>query len=126
MKPRKKVDLTNPKDKFGVKKPPLSLVPDVGLLYEAMAMKDGAYKYGAYNWRQKKVQAKIYIDAVRRHLIQWAAGEEIDPVSKVHHLGHARACLGILLDAQATGNLVDDRAKNQRIADLVRELEVKE
>jgi hypothetical protein len=27
----------------------------------------------------------------------------------VRHLGHAKACLGILLDAEATGNLIDDR-----------------
>ena len=31
------------------------------------------------------------------------------PDSKAHHLGHARACLGILLDAMANGCLEDDR-----------------
>ena len=43
------------------------------------------------------------------HLNAWAEGEEAAPDSGVHHLGHARACLGILLDAQETGNLIDDR-----------------
>lgn len=73
-------------------------------------MLDGEIKYGHRNWRDKKVVARIYIDAATRHLQAWAEGEEIAPDSGVHHLGHARACLGILLDAQETGNLIDDRA----------------
>ena len=113
---------TNPKDAIGLTKVPLDLVPDVGLLHEAMAFKDGAKKYGAYNWRTKKVKASIYIAAARRHLMRYAAGEEIDPISKVHHLGHARACLGILLDAAMTGNLVDDRQTSQNLIELMDKL----
>jgi hypothetical protein len=74
-----------------------------------MAMMDGAKKYGPYNWRAKKVVASIYIDAAMRHLATWFEGQETASDSKVHHLGHAIACCAILLDAQATGNLVDDR-----------------
>jgi hypothetical protein len=42
-------------------------------------------------------------------LFAWFDGEEVASDSGVHHLGHAMACLAILLDAQETGNLVDDR-----------------
>jgi hypothetical protein len=42
-------------------------------------------------------------------LAQWLDGQDDDSESGVSHLAHARACLGILLDAIATGHLVDDR-----------------
>lgn len=80
------------------------------MLHEACAMLDGDIKYGFRNWREKNVVARIYIDAALRHLNSWAEGEEYAEDSGVHHLGHARACLGILLDAQETGNLIDNRA----------------
>ena len=41
--------------------------------------------------------------------MSWFEGQEAAGDSNVHHLGHVVACAGILLDAQATGNLVDDR-----------------
>lgn len=111
---------TNPKDLIGIKKPRLSLVPPVSILYEALAMQDGAEKYGPYNWRVKKVQASIYVDALKRHLDAWFDGEENAEDSKVPHLGHAKACLGILIDAQETGNLVDDRPPKGRMADAIK------
>jgi len=43
---------TNPKDRIGIKKPPIHLVPPVAIIHEAMAFKDGADKYGPYNWRR--------------------------------------------------------------------------
>lgn len=106
-----KATSVNPKDLLGAKKVPLGQVLPVAMAHEACAMLDGDLKYGFRNWRQKPVVARIYIDAALRHLQQWAEGEEVAEDSGVHHLGHARACLGILLDAQETGNLVDDRAE---------------
>jgi Domain of unknown function (DUF5664) len=100
----------NPKDRFGLTKVSLSKVPAVAIAHEAHAMMDGAGKYGAYNWREKAIIASIYIDACKRHLDAWFdARERCAPDSEVHHLGHARACLGIILDAEAVGNLIDDR-----------------
>ena len=69
----------------------------------------GARKYGTFNWRSANVKASIYIAAARRQLAQWFDGQDQDPESGVSHLPHARACLGILLDAEATRQLVDDR-----------------
>jgi hypothetical protein len=102
----------NPKDRFGLTKVSLSKFPAVALAHGAHAMMDGAKKYGPFNWRDNGVIASIYIDACKRHLDAWFdAREQCAPDSDVHHLGHGLACLGIILDAESTGNLVDDRPK---------------
>ena len=103
------VEGTNPKDLIGVKKPHLELVPAALIIQVAEAMRNGADKFGPYNWRGNKVRASVYVAAAMRHLLQWHDGEEKASDSGVHHLAHAAACLGILLDAQFTGNLADDR-----------------
>lgn len=100
---------SNPKDLLGAKKPSMSKIPAVAILWESLAMMDGAGKYDPYNWRANKVIASIYVDAAKRHLDAWFEGQRLADDSGCHHLGHARACLGILLDAEATGNLIDDR-----------------
>lgn len=116
------MDEANPKDLIGVTKPNLALIPPAAMLHEAMAMGNGAEKYGAYNWRQKKVRAMIYIAAAQRHLASYLDGEEVASDSGVHHLGHARACLGIILDAMETGNLIDDRPTPGAAAALIERL----
>ncbi len=102
-------DETNPKDLLGAKKPPISLVPPSAVVKCAMAMKNGAEKYGAYNWRAKKVQYMIYIDAALRHIFALIDGENEAEDSKLDHKAHAMACLAILIDAEETGNLIDNR-----------------
>lgn len=99
----------NPKDFIGLTKVPLHLVPVAGLIHEAMAMKDGARKYGPHNWREYEVLATVYVAAALRHIYAWFDGEELAEDSGAHHLGHAKACLGILLDAMENGMLSDDR-----------------
>lgn len=100
----------NPKDAVGQKKAPLHLLPVAALAAEAAAFRDGVHKYGAANWRVSGVQASIYIAAALRHISLWYdGGEDVASDSKVKHLGHARACLGIVLDAEACGTLTDDR-----------------
>ena len=102
-------DAENPKDRIGIYKPPLHLIPPAAEILESLVMGLGAKKYGAFNWRKAPVKASIYVAAIRRHLAQWTDGQDNDPESGVSHLAHARACLGILLDALATEQLVDDR-----------------
>lgn len=113
------VDETNPKDRLGVLKPQLHLVPPASILYEALAMEDGANKYGPYNWRQKKVRLSIYISACKRHLDEYWDGENEARDSKKPHLAHAKACLGIIIDALETGNLIDDRPTKGSMSDLI-------
>lgn len=102
-----KLGKTNPKDLLGMQKAPLNLL--VGLEAEAWAMKNGCDKYGERNWRKNAVRADIYIAACMRHLTAWYSGENVAEDSGVHHLGHAKACLAILLDAEASGCLIDNR-----------------
>lgn len=99
----------NPKDSQGGSKPDTSLVPPIALLQTALAFEDGASKYGPYNWRSKPVRTRVYVAAAQRHLSQYLDGEDVDPVSGVHHLAHLSACAAILLDAEGVGNLIDDR-----------------
>lgn len=117
--------MTNPKDKIGAMKPKLSLVPPVAVIKEAMAFKDGADKYGAYNWRNNPVQAMIYIDALLRHVFSWVDGEDKAEDSGVDHLAHARACLAILIDSQEVGCLIDDRPSKGKAAEVIHTLTVK-
>ncbi len=113
---------TNPKDLLGLKKPPLNLFPPAALIHGSMAMGNGAAKYGPYNWRKNKVIASIYIAAAMRHIVSWEDREDAAEDSGVHHLGHALACLAIILDAEATGNLIDDRPDAGASAHLIAKL----
>lgn len=99
----------NPKDKIGATKVPYSHIPATGLAHQAMAHGDGTRKYGLYNWREIGVQASEYVSAAMRHIEAWFNGEETAPDSGIHHLGHAAACLNIIMDCQEIGNLKDDR-----------------
>lgn len=101
---------TNPKDAIGATKIPLDLVPSTAIAVAALAHLDGACKYGRWNWRIAGVRASIYVAAAMRHIEAWNNGEDNDPDSGVSHLGHALACLNILIDAAACSKLTDDRA----------------
>lgn len=109
----------NPKTQLGIKKVPLHLVPPVAVAQCALAFGDGAEKYGPYNWREKTVSSSIYVSAMKRHIDAWWDGEEMSRDAYVHHLGHAMACLAILLDAQSVGRLNDDRPAPGGMADLI-------
>jgi hypothetical protein len=100
---------SNPKDTAGSARIDMSLVSPFAIMEEALAMEEGATKYGAFNYTIVGVKSRVYIGALLRHVFKWLLGEERDGKTGVHHLGSARACLGILIDAQARGKLYDDR-----------------
>lgn len=100
---------TNPKDALGANKVPLHLWPTTATTLGAMALLDGALKYGRSNYRVIGVRASIYYDAAMRHIMRWFEGEDCDRESGLPHLSHALACLAIIVDAQAAGKLRDDR-----------------
>jgi hypothetical protein len=99
----------NPKTVHGVRKTPMHLIPPPALEAEAWVFGLGAEKYGPYNWREHKVSASVYQAAALRHLMAWWERQDTDPESGQSHLAHARACLGIVLDAEKHGKLNDDR-----------------
>lgn len=114
--------LTNPKDLIGTDKLPLHLWPETATAMGCLGFLEGALKYGRSNWRHSGVRYTIYVDALRRHVNALFEGEDIDPDSGLPHLSHALACLAIIVDAQAAGNLVDDRQYPGGYRKLVEEL----
>ena len=100
---------TNPKSAFGDRKVPIHLWPASATIMGSLGLLDGALKYGRSNWRESGVRASTYYDAANRHLQAWFEGEQADPDSGLPHLCHALACLAIIVDAEASGKLTDDR-----------------
>lgn len=79
----------------------------------AKALECGRIKYTERNWMKNKVKMNTYRSAILRHLNAIAEGEDIDPESGAHHLGHVMAGCAIMLDARKHGMLVDDRVLPQ-------------
>lgn len=113
---------TNPKQAYGDKKLPLQLVPPVATAYIAQGLREGAMKYGAWNFRETPIELMTYIGAMKRHLDAILEGEWIDPdpimlpdgteatnIPKKSHLAGILASGAILADQYESGNLVDNR-----------------
>lgn len=101
---------TNPKDEIAsASKVPLHLWPQTATVYGALALLAGRQKYGRSNWREAGVRATVYKDALDRHMGLWFEGEDYDSETELPHLGHALACLAILVDTIESGKFVDDR-----------------
>lgn len=110
---------TNPKQAFGDKKPDLRLLPLSAKIAQWEAHKDGANKYGEFNWRVSKVEANTYINAAMRHLELFAAGENHARDTGVKNLGAVMACCAILIDAQLHGTMIDNRHKSPDECDML-------
>jgi hypothetical protein len=103
------VEGVNPKDKIGSSKVDMTLLSVHAKVQWALALMDGATKYGPYNWRVEPVQMRTYLGAAYRHLDCVLEDEELASDSLVHHLGHVMACCSIIIDSMAVGKMVDDR-----------------
>ncbi len=102
-------DDANPKDVAGRSKPWMGLIPVASMEGLARVMELGAKKYGPYNWRAKPIKNMVYAHAALRHLFAWIGGQSVDPESGQSHLAHVASCMMIILDAEATGNCIEDR-----------------
>ena len=82
-------------------KAPLHLLPFRPLRVIAAAMEQGALKYKRDNWREHDADAirDLYGAAALRHVRAYLEPDDTDddPESGVHHLGHAGACILIML-----------------------------
>lgn len=114
----------NPKDLIAAAKPDLYLVPPALIIYVAKCMEDGKRKYSQANWRNEdqKVRMTVYISAALRHLLALSDGEDNASDTQLPHAAHAAACLGIILDAQGCGTLIDDRSRPGPAAKLLEQL----
>ena len=98
----------NPKQTAAAGKPTISAVPPDFEFGVGEVMHTGAVKYGRFNWREEPIKATTYLDAMRRHMLAWASGEDIDPESGRHHLYHVAASCAVVTDAMGQGTLVND------------------
>lgn len=109
----------NPKDRMGLAKVPLSLIPQTAKVFMAMGLGEGARKYGPYNWRVEPVQSRIYLEAAERHLSLLLDGEDFDRDTGIHHGAFILSTIAIYLDAMVHGTLIDNRPLAGRTGDLV-------
>lgn len=116
---------TNPKDIAATTRLDLSVFPDTAVVYGALGMTEGAYKYGAYNYRVNGVLVSIYYAAARRHMMKYFAGAWSDPKTGVPHLASALSCIAIIIDSHEKGNLVDDRPPVVDMERLLNEMQGK-
>lgn len=100
----------NPKAIEGRKKRQYHYIPLNVLDEIADGMAEGARKYGAFNWRQTKIEMSDYYNSTIRHLNAWFSGQDIDPDSGIHHLSKAITGLVVVRDAIAQESCIDDRA----------------
>lgn len=116
----------NPKTIYGINKPSISAIPPVAILILGQAMEVGRAKYGLFNWRDADVSVSTYYNAAQRHLMAYLDGQNRDPETNVHHLGHAMACLAIILDANVQDTLKDDRGTKGRAADWIKNYTIRQ
>lgn len=116
--------VVNPKELAGSRKPRTwSVMPRWVVLLVGQVMTVGANKYGAFNYRESSIAASTYQDAMERHLQLWFDGEDNDPETGVSHLASVIASASLLMDAQATGMLSDDRQKTGLVRKTLDQLE---
>lgn len=114
----------NPKTRMGNLKVPMHLIPPAAKIHLAEALRNGAEKYGPYNWRDEKISSSVYRGAMERHMDAWWDGEDAATDSGVHHLAHVMACCALVLDALACDMLIDDRPPRGAAARLLEELTI--
>ncbi len=124
-KPRSSKKGQNPKDKLGLKKLPLRLIPPAFYIQVSAALNLGGLVkgYGPYNWRDQPISYNVYLEAIMRHLLLAMDGEDEDVESFSKHEAHIAACCAIIFDAKMTGNLIDDRYKTGKLPGVMKEVQ---
>jgi hypothetical protein len=94
--------------KYDHGKPRVSLIPPDSIIGLAYALTHGANKYGAHNWCNGPDWSR-YLDALMRHVVAFAAGQDIDEDSGLPTIDHVQACAAILSALQKRKIGRDDR-----------------
>ena len=108
-------ETNNPKEAEGrAKAGGFHAIPPLALVMLARVMEYGAYdrERGAGNWNEKGAGARhsTYFDATMRHLLRIQTGVDMDKDTLVDEWAHVMANAAIMIDAGASGSLIDDRA----------------
>ena len=98
---------------------PMGLVSETAAALCALCMKDGAEKYGPYNYRISKVQSYVYLEALRRHLAAIWDGEDFDKATGKPHIGYLLSTAQIFADAWVNGYLIDNRPNPGAAGDII-------
>lgn len=96
--------------KFDQNKPDLSLIPSEFSAEVARAFMHGEKKYGRYNYLNGMEWSRI-VAALKRHVDAFWDGEDLDSESGYSHLGHAGACLAMLMVYKNRNLGTDNRYK---------------
>lgn len=96
--------------KHDQEKPDLSLLPSAFLEEVAKAFMHGETKYGRHNYLQGLDWHRVTAAALR-HLTAFNDGQDKDSESGLLHLGHAGACIAMLLVYYKKGLGKDTRRK---------------
>lgn len=89
-------------DRLNSGKPQWHLIDFKALEPMVRVMEYGANKYSPDNWK-KGQNCTTLLDCLLRHTFALAGGEETDPESKVHHIGH------ILTNAMMLSYMIQNR-----------------
>ena len=73
----------------------------------------GAEKYDRGNYLKGGKPLSEYVDCLLRHLTAWQDGENVDPESGQHHLGHVVWNALALCQFAISGNSIDDRINEE-------------
>lgn len=99
--------LPTEKDTSG--KAPLSRIPYEALKLEAQVFEFGAGKYQWNGFKETPPTVHQLLDALMRHAMALASGEDNDPESGLSHIGHMRCCTSMLAWVMAHRPDKDDR-----------------
>ena len=91
-------------------KPMITLVRPEFIEGVAAAMTFGSNKYGRYNYREGIEYSRL-LDAMMRHALKWARGEEIDEDSGLSHLLLVASNANMLFDLRKHNIGTDDRIR---------------
>lgn len=100
-----------------------NLVPYELVAYAALGLNYGAEKYKPRNF-EKGLSALDLTESLKRHILAYEAGEEIDDDSGLPHIALIASCTAMLCHNAIQGVLIDDRPERKRgmqVADLAKQ-----
>ena len=91
-------------NRFNSGKPQWSIVDFKSLEPMVRVLEFGAKKYSRDNWK-KGMPINEICDSLMRHLVSYMGGEELDPESGLHHIGHIQ-CNAMFLSYMINNNSI--------------------